>query len=517
MYKATSRAEVAEGGPLENQNLGSLMSVLMDLHSKSIVESQLLGAAAAREAGVEVIAAYPLKVRNRDSLLDSTHRVLSDFGPYAAYERGRTHSRSAYDFVGSRSATDRRFALPMPAHEFSLGGRCPNMADGFKERDGRPSGHCWTYDAAYGELQGEHLQGGLCPNGAGDGSVVPTGQAGCVYSYGQPVVVNLDDFTGITSQDCGGRLCRDYADFRQRCTNRAFKFRFSPHGGLEEVDHCIEYDIHPSCATSCDEPRCQALLAHVADGEIAEVGLPFWHGRCRTGDNRRRAELLAKAFGVQGAKDSHRVVDSSQGATCNCAPGTDGMSTGLGYCDRSFSGVCTECRIPGTQAAPSEEGARSEVPFCSLGVLRQPEYADELQAPRCASRRPSHLCCLYTGGCEGTADPVDAALDDDGFELVRASGSTEDVAVLLVRAAYERGFWPLPGASLDSAMAGTLEFWQAAYEEWGMQPGDGTLQEALARMRGVRPAAEGAEYFELHEIRDGPLGRSSPRGTQDLP
>ena len=91
---------------------------------------------------------------------------------------------------------------------------------------------------------------------------------------------------------------------------------------------------------------------------------------------------------------------------------------------------------------------------------------------KCKSTLPSDLCCLYTGTCEGDADPLSAALTDDGLELVAARKSTADMQQFLKRAAAKHPDYRDLNL-LDKNMK-----W-AAYFAWDNAPLGRSLEEVL--------------------------------------
>ena len=104
------------------------------------------------------------------------------------------------------------------------GGLCPN---GFNSKDFVPGQVAWLHWA-------------VCTDWPGSD---PTGEQGCVYTYGTAKVVKLDDVAswlrcyachafsvtgccsqlqvGITQEKCGKQLCKDWLDFRFNCSNGA--------------------------------------------------------------------------------------------------------------------------------------------------------------------------------------------------------------------------------------------------------------------------------------------------------
>lgn len=307
---------------------------------------------------------------------------------------------------------------------------------------------------------------------------LPTGKKGCVYTYGDPDMLELDEVVGITQLDCGGRKCTNWHDFRKSCTNEDYKKVFDSDGSVKAVDYCVEYDIHPTCALRCaavnekDEKgrACETLRADPK--ATVELGLPFWRNRCEPKHNHRRMEVFADRLGVVGSGTKHTTVDSGilqmnspcivEGSSACVAD----FQTGENYCDRSFSGVCAKCFLPGTV-----KSSGFQRPFCSLSVLKSLDYAGDVYAPECKSTYPSDLCCLYTGDCVGDHDPSSAVVGDEGLILVAARMDTDGMVEFLSRAAEERGL----GAIKDRR-----GFRRAAYEEWRRQPIFRSLDEVMS-------------------------------------
>lgn len=311
----------------------------------------------------------------------------------------------------------------------------------------------------------------------------PTGKRDCVYSYSDADTVNLDSLAGISSVDCGGRPCKDWFDFRTKCTVSDYKRMFAPDGEIRPVEFCVEYDVHPDCRDRCGplfpEDRlghdCQYLLeqSRADPAVVVELGLPFWRGRCDKQANLNRAEAVADSFGIVGAGTSHNVVDGvilGLHEPCiieglgECIPNP---STGDNYCDRSFSGVCSRCSIPGTHLG--QKGSHSGI--CSLAVLNTVDYKDVTYKPICASQVPSDLCCLYTRECTGSSDPTSAVLNDEGFMLVASQLNNKHVVDFLTRSALHHHY---TGVADPDGLA------RKAYTEWSRQPIYRKLEDILA-------------------------------------
>jgi len=442
-----------------NQNLRDLIGVLQYVHTEVVPERDGENLER-RNGGIDTFAAWYFKVKNPPELVDpeSGFSRFQDFGPFVPFERGQSVNESADlvftkygDFVGAQQYADARFRVDLQHYEFSVSGFCPNLpwecTDGYpgcpahdppistarcsppndpcpaKGSPNRPSTDC------LGNPADNVLEGGLCPNGK-----EPTGSLGCAYSHGDVSTVSIDDITGISQEDCGGRPCEDWLDFRKNCATKEYKQRFNPKSWrIERTSHCVEYDIHPQCKDNCSASGCLRL----PHGQ-RELGLPFWRGRCDARENRIRAETLAQAFGVPGAIFDHRFFRFSEnsfdvtcrkpeGTLCTPAPGT-----GAPYCSRLWSGVCEQCYIPGTSASDI-----NIMTVCPYEVLERLDY-QSLVEPECRSRKASDLCCLYTRDCLGKSDPKLASLDDDGYFLVSSLQDTESMSTFLFRVAEEK-------------------------------------------------------------------------------
>mmetsp|Transcript_106816 Transcript_106816/g.344683 ORF Transcript_106816/g.344683 Transcript_106816/m.344683 type:complete len:749 (-) Transcript_106816:404-2650(-) len=317
-------------------------------------------------------------VRNPEALIDEVGSLSQwvDFGWDNQFMDGKGTAdvrriKEYGDFVGVRKQDDARFPVSVPMYWFSLSGPCPNKKWRQKfHRRGHPSSGLRSGCMKYGHSR-TRVRGGLCPPG-----VLPTGKRGCVYNYVPPSsadVLRLDDLVGITQEDCGHRPCRDFRDFRRHCTNRAYKKAFNYNRRRTRTfvrsRVCVEYDVHWKCAGDWQDPGCQRVPL-----EKRELGLPFWRGRGLEAANMRRLELLAKAFGIEGATE-HRLVAPDVRAnftTCLygdetrlCHPEPD--EGGL-YCSRLWAGVCQPCYIPNTAAALERP---STDPMCPWDLLRQ--------------------------------------------------------------------------------------------------------------------------------------------------
>lgn len=464
---------------IANNNLADVGGVLKYIHTEIVVESEQDTDRENRKYNIDVIAYARFRVRNVDSIVASTRQQAQDFGPFSAYDMGESTQdeldalyEEHSDMVGLQPVGgDPRIAFPRPIYWFSVSGFCPNLPFGEKGTPAEPNAQCLRY----GGRNGDVLTGGLCPE-AGTSTLLssvrrrlveeridPTGQPGCVYSYNQPQTVRIDDLAGLTEIDCGGSVCTDWKDFRQHCTRGDLKFMFNRDrsGNVQEVDFCVEYDIHPWCARDCSDPRCQRLMEM---GVTVEYGVPFWQGRCVLREGERRMEELA-GRSVLPETGAHLLVDPvllANAPACDCEVNP---TVGINYCDRAFSGVCVTCKIPGCSGHTD-----APQPLCTLDVLSRADYLDRAdRKPLCASAVPTDVCCLYTGECDGSSDPQLATLDDNGLLLVRSRRNTDDVATFLERAAV--------GSSYTSN-----KFRAAAYEEWGTQPISRNLESTLARL-----------------------------------
>lgn len=482
---------------MSNIDVADLGGVIHWIHTEVIVES-LRGPAfgsLSRKDGVDGIATFRFKVRNPQALLEeSGHAFLSDFGPYVPYEHGQSVSSVADsvqagvgDFLGVMQQLDGRVPLTEDLLNFrvSLPGRCPNLPHGQKSRDGVMNETCLTYNSSQlGRPDRSYVLGGLCSNGVDTEmrtpSVDPSGMPGCVYSYGTPLLVQLDQLVGITDEDCGDRRCAGWADWRAHCTEERHKKRFSYVTlALEDVDFCVEYDIHPNCAEDCGAAACVQRLAR---GEDIETGLAFWRGRCDANANKQRMEHVFAAFGFKGYEATKLLIDQgllAEPASCHrpessnaCRP--DGRLGGP-YCFRGFSGMCQPCFVPNASSVDS-----FRQPICPFAALRTPDYSDAfrgLEPLRCSSKRVADLCCLYNSSdlevqCEGDDDPRQATFDDDGLMLVAARQSTGDMATFFDRVARERlGMHPSHG----------FEGWAA--QQWHTTPRRLSFEQAVRALQ----------------------------------
>eukprot|EP00928_Gymnodinium_smaydae_P052887 TRINITY_DN37019_c0_g1_i1.p1 TRINITY_DN37019_c0_g1~~TRINITY_DN37019_c0_g1_i1.p1 ORF type:complete len:616 (-),score=109.52 TRINITY_DN37019_c0_g1_i1:185-1861(-) len=503
----------------ENDDLADLMGVMKYIHTETIAEHTLAPPnRETRKNGIDVIARYRMKVKNSDELQSSLqYSAFVDFGHFLAFDNGQQTAADVGDLVVSQygdyvgiqdQSADARYPTRGPFYWYSITGFCPNLpwhctrgwegcqdpsppsiictdanpcpGKGSKEQ---PSDRCLTY------TDGNVVQGGLCPDGK-----EPSGEKGCVYAYKpeEASSINLDDLVGITKEDCGGEKCKDWLDFRRRCTNDAYKLQFHPISRqVMNQSFCVEYDIHPDCLADCSAPKCQAIP--VAQREL---GLPFWKGRCNPVRNQERAEALAAAFGIHEASTAHALVEADVHASFRpcaqrvgggaCAPDS---STGGPYCSRAWTGVCTPCYIPGT-AMPNPAAATQ--PTCPMEILDGDDYGpmSQYMRPQCNSTRPRDWCCLYTKSCSGELNPEKAPMNPDGLAVVLASRSTENMLAFFSRLAHE-DFGPYPK---DDAAAR-----KHAYETWSINARPGadlailkeSLRDLYTTTKPVHPTAGG--------------------------
>eukprot|EP00428_Durinskia_dybowskii_P034309 CAMPEP_0170262948 /NCGR_PEP_ID=MMETSP0116_2-20130129/31357_1 /TAXON_ID=400756 /ORGANISM="Durinskia baltica, Strain CSIRO CS-38" /LENGTH=512 /DNA_ID=CAMNT_0010514017 /DNA_START=54 /DNA_END=1590 /DNA_ORIENTATION=- len=464
--------------PLQNFNLASEAGVIKYVHTEVIAE-HILGSPerTTRKYGVDAIARIRFKIRNPGSLLSPSNHLVTqvDFGPFVTYDSGVATNPQTQEFikdhggyVGVQLQADHRWPYDAPYFWFSVTGFCPNVRydevpmtrDTYVEAQGRRERKCTAIadeakcrsagvcdlrlqaidvapqclnHSSTGGVVGKVL-GGLCSGGMEDLSVVPTGEPDCTYSYGKADKLLVDTVTGLLDEDCGGRKCEDWLDFRRHCTNTTYRQKFDlVTKRAVPFKYCIEYDIHPFCEADCFSTACQALPE-----EEKELGLPFWRGKCDARSNARRAGHLWDVFAkqVDAGKVSANLMPTDQDRN-TCVHETPGVCTpapgqGGSYCTRQWAGVCSNCFIPGTR----EVWRATHFPHCPYDVLAASDYAGRFPAPRCASRLPRDLCCLYTRDCAVRASSAeDAPLDEDGFALVASWGNTSAMAAFLARAA----------------------------------------------------------------------------------
>lgn len=279
--------------PEENNNLADSMAVLKYIHTEVIVEHAANPIRTERKYGIDSVQHHRYKVRNPVGL-EAGPDPYRFFGPFVAYDSGVANGGDLPaellkfgDYVGAQGQEgDTRFGWPSDKRPywFSVGNWCPNLPFGQKGTKEKPNKNCTKID-------GEYVLGGLCNKGGGgdkiEPAVTPSGKRGCVYSYGKATVVKLDVLVGITEEDCGKRKCKDWADFREHCTNSSYKRKYNTNGDIEIVDKCIEYDIHPDCFDTCHSASCTSR-------STPELGLPFWAGRCSETSNIQRRDAVEK-------------------------------------------------------------------------------------------------------------------------------------------------------------------------------------------------------------------------------
>jgi len=494
---------------MENVNMADLPGVLQYIH-REIIAEHTIGAVdrrtgearAARKYDISSILRYRFLVKNPDTLSG----VSMDFNGYVTFDFGQASNRQQWDdftdhgdFVGAQTQSNTHVPFNDPYYWFSLSGFCPNLpftgaaiTTLCPEDPATLSGTCSSKEESknFGCSASPHegmdkclcynsgsvVWGGLC--GADETRSppteiqVPTGGHGCTYSYDpHPEVISVDELVGITGETCRGRPCNDWLDFRENCDNPDYRRAFTALGGIKRVTYCVEYDIHPDCAQlGCDHPTCQRV------GADYELGLPFWKGRCSGRANAARAEAASEAFGVENAASSHIItVPSSEhydNIPCNrsssleCSPN---WLFGEGYCTRAWSGICTSCRIAGTQ----QDTANPVAPFCPWDTASaDSEYHALLAGGRwCkSSNKPSDMCCLYADTCStkiadvpGMVDTL--PLDDDSLALVLATRDTDVVHTYLTRIASE-----LLGVTNAELEEKAVELTEEAYWAWGDKP-----------------------------------------------
>jgi len=465
---------------ISNNDLASLVGVLKYVHTEVIAEHTISPRVRSeRKYGVDVISTWRFKVRNPLPLLSPTALPPLvqdvDFGPYTTFDHGvatnvvqQTTIADFGDFVGVQTQRDRRYVFNGPYYWYSVTGFCPNLQWGEKGTLDAPAADCLNY------TDGGVVRGGLCPSGQ-DGGTLPTGEKGCTYTYGNASVVVLDELANITGQDCGGRRCQDWSDFRSHCTDASLRRYFDPSNKqITQFAYCVEYDINPACEADCNAEACLALPE-----EERELGLPFWRGRCSDMENTRRAEAVATLLGAAGDHAMSPVgsVPAEKcwypGGMCNPSPQVGGM-----YCSRAWAGVCQPCFIPG---ADRSYPARDQ-PHCPYDVLRNVDYVGHRNVTvQCNSTRPRDLCCLYTNTCTVSAiHGYDAGyvatypLDEDGFALAAFQQSTFVMKVFLERVALQLVHGVVEDAILD----------EIAYWQWDQYPVRGvSLATAEAALR----------------------------------
>jgi len=470
-YRAMRSIDVGKH-TLENNDIASLVGVLKYIHTEVIAEHMVSPPSRpARKYAIDVIAKAKFSVRNPSSLLSLSSGLGQhvDFGPYVTFDSGVATNRNQQDFimryggfVGVQNQRDVRYQYEDPYYWFSLNGFCPNLPWSEKGNLLSPNPRCLK------DNQGGLVAGGICVNGS-ESELLPTGSANCTYTYGNISSISIDELAGITRENCGGRRCRDWADFRSNCGDSTYRRVFQVGtGNITSYEYCVEYDINPACAASCQAPACLALPE-----ELRELGLPFWRGRCSSTLNAQRAEQLAAAFGIAGAIGRHELADPAgistepcayNGGMCNPSPAAGGM-----YCSRAWAGVCQPCWIPGAEL----DYPASDQAYCPYDVLSSVDYRRLAQLqPRCKTTCARDLCCLYLAPstCANATMPAKWPLDEDGFALAAAQQNTTAMAAFLTRVAVEK----LGGVVTDVAGLESLAYW-----EWGLSPKRGRTLEAV--------------------------------------
>lgn len=390
MYAAgKSTDDFSQPGNLDLYDAAGLVNFLT---TQVVLETGLAPDRASRPNGIDTVAKYQIRIHNNMSSSDvDVQAEFSKFvrfedGAVAAPEDAQIFERSG-DLVGALSFHppngDVRFPLEETYYWFSLSGPCPNMKNGEKS-----SSNCSKYQKGLvPEKKSQYVAGGLCKQQLFS-SDIPDGTPGCSYYIENYTTKGLDSIVGITQEDCGGRKCSSWSDFRLHCSNQNLSFT---HLG---VKYCKEYD-YPGCITSCQDAACGT----------GEVGIPFWTGRCNASRNGLRASLLERAFGgsqVASFYGSNPRCDQYS-PMCN-KPAPD---AGVSYCHRDDSGVCDACHIPGTVRAvspPSQVACRVDL-FLNKEL---PQYKDFLPqcdtecGGECSTDTASSACCVYIGKCKRT-------------------------------------------------------------------------------------------------------------------
>lgn len=390
MYAAgKSTDDFSQPGNLDLYDAAGLVNFLA---TQVVLETGLAPDRASRPNGIDTVVKYQIRIHNNMSSSDvDVQAEFSKFvrfedGAVAAPEDAEIFERSG-DLVGALSFHppngDVRFPLEETYYWFSLSGPCPNMKNGEKS-----SSNCTKYQKGLvPDKKSQYVAGGLCKPKLFS-SDIPDGTPGCSYYIENYTTKNLDEIVGITQEDCGGRKCSSWSDFRLHCSNQNLSFT---HLG---VKYCKEYD-YPGCITSCQDAACSS----------GEVGISFWTGRCNASRNAVRASLLQRAFGgsqVPSFYASNPRCDQYS-PMCN-KPAPD---AGVSYCHRDDSGVCDACHIPGTVRAvspPSQVACRVDL-FLNKEL---PQYKDFLPqcdtecGGECSTETASSACCVYIGKCKRT-------------------------------------------------------------------------------------------------------------------
>jgi len=488
-YRVLTGASV-DKNKWEDNDFTDLMASLFYLQTEIIPDS-LVGETdpatgqprQARKYNADAVASWRWQVNN-DGNSDQV-----DFGPYTAYDFGQNTASANDQFIDrfgdyigvQNKRVDNRFKTFRDHWWFSATGPCPNLPFVTEKASVPPSGRCqqdfpgqdcpgkWlddgkTFNPNCMKYQdkSDYVQGGLCK----DSTITsPTGDKGCTYMYGNSTVVYLDNLVGIPEEDCGGRKCKDWSDFRYHCTNDKYKYRFDAtnpqNPGPKKVSFCVEYDIHPACKDDCGKAACLNVPI-----EQRELGIPFWSGRCDPKQNEMRAEKMAVAFGIKDGDTSHNLVKADlrkQDQPClqagnpqsaQCQPN---LNTPGPYCTRTWGGVCDVCLIPNTDK-PSPDPNH---PFCPFDILDSIDYKSG-QAPGCRTRDAKDWCCLYSHSCQDmTSDPEKLPLDENGLQMARYMANTSGMKVFLNRLAKDK----YGGVPADSDTITQFAYW-----EWHLSP-----------------------------------------------
>lgn len=378
----------------ENLDLFDAAGLVNFLATHIVIETGKPPARTSRFQGVEAIVKYQMRVRNPRT---SAVNVQCEFATFTQFDNGAVVGNNTDQFVQNGDLVgilsyrppngDPRFPLDASYYWFSLSGPCPNMPVGKKD-----SQDCVKYRPGLVPVnESQYVAGGLCQKSS-ETDDLPDGTPGCVYAVESQQVRLLDEVVGITRQDCGGRLCSNWEDFRQHCSNQTLQFTY------DKITYCREYDF-PGCVDTCtpDGAACDPS---------AEVGVPFWLGRCDPQRNAQRVAAIVQAFGGSTV-ESHYLTNprcETYGPMCN-QPLPD---AGVAYCHRDQSGICDQCYIPGTTNPPptplqGQVHCRQDL---FLGKLAQYQNAkpqcNSDCSGECSTATDADLCCLYIGKCTQT-------------------------------------------------------------------------------------------------------------------
>jgi len=242
--------------PLQDDNVADLGGVLKYIATEIIVESGGNPSRTTRKYDINSITQHRFKVRNPDAIVESREAAYGEFGRFVTYDWGKATNQATYeamkkfgDFVGVQGCSnlkcDARYPSTQPYSWLSFGNWCPNLPFDKKGTKEAPAEECAKDD------DDQTLLGGLCPNGFNADGVSPpmdpTGERGCVYSYGRAETILLDELIGITNEDCGQTKCRNWLHFRNNCSDPKYKQMFTTSGDVVKTTYCVEHDIHPRC------------------------------------------------------------------------------------------------------------------------------------------------------------------------------------------------------------------------------------------------------------------------------